>query len=890
MYSAGSPTHRLADSPTRRLRSLHVVSHTHWDREWYHPAARFRQRLVPLVDELLDDPPRADASFLLDGQTVVLDDYLAVRPERAAELAALLRGGALEAGPWFVLADELIPGGESLVRNLLAGRRTMRAMRAEAPPVLYCPDSFGHPAALPALARGFGLEMIVLWRGYGGRRWPAGDAAWWHAPDGGRVLLYHLPPDGYVFGANLPADDEGAAARWRAMRGDLVPRSRLTVALLPNGADHHARQHRLGDALAALAVAAAPIKVRPGSLRGFAEAVLDDAPRADLPAVRGELRDSYGYAWTLQGTFATRAHQKRRAARLERTLARDVEPWTALAARRTGRTRGPLVRAAWRELLLCHPHDTLCGCSIDLVARAMDLRLDEGRAQAHGLRDDAVEDLVGRDAEAVRAAPDDWRPHLVLRNPAPRPRGGVAVVELSRLVRHVRVGPASAARPPASVERPKPVRIDGIPGLQLLDRELVHERAEAPRDDPYDDLVERTFAAVWVSDVPGYGVRALPLVEGRNTPSAPPRAVRVDEGGLTNGRWTVHVDAGRGIALTHQATGRRIENLVAIEDRDDRGDLYTPSLRGPVRLGALAGTRVVHRGPLRGAIETRWLVAVRKGESAVVRVRLTLDADADFVRLSVRGRNAAADHRLRLRIATDVANPDVFADAAFGPVQRVPLVVPPEDAARETPPATAPLHRYVSLSGARGGATVFSDGLAEYEAGADGAVYVTLVRAVGELSRDDLPERPGHAGWPVPTPEAQCLGAFAAEGALMLHEAWSDDTADLVERAADDVLMPLAGTTIRSLVAVAPEMPGLELQGRGLAFSAAKESDDGEWLVLRCVNLLDRPVRGRWVVAGGVREARASRLDETPGGELPVSGDAVEFEAGRRAVVTVLVR
>src|SRR5262245_32495744 len=109
-----------------------------------------------MVDELIDSPPPAGASFLLDGQTVVMDDYLAVRPERAAQLYALVKSGALEVGPWFAQADELIPGGEALVRNLLAGRRALHAIGASAPPVLYCPDTFGHPAALPILARGFG--------------------------------------------------------------------------------------------------------------------------------------------------------------------------------------------------------------------------------------------------------------------------------------------------------------------------------------------------------------------------------------------------------------------------------------------------------------------------------------------------------------------------------------------------------------------------------------------------------------------------------------------------------------------------------------------------------------------------------------------------------------
>jgi len=124
----------------------------------------------------------------------------------------------------------------------------------------------------------------------------------------------------------------------------------------------------------------------------------------------------------------------------------------------------------------------------------------------------------------------------------------------------------------------------------------------------------------------------------------------------------------------------------------------------------------------------------------------------------------------------------------------------------------------------------------------------------------------------------------------MLHDAWGDETADLVERAADDALVPLTGATIRSLTSIAPEMPGLELQGRGLAFSAAKESEDGAWLVLRCVNLLDRAVRGRWVVAGGVREACLSRLDETPGEGIPVRDAAVEFAAPACGVVTLLVR
>ena len=134
---------------------VHVVSHTHWDREWYKPAVRFRQQLVALVDDLTDSPPADGASFLLDGQMSVIEDYLAIRPERERVIATLLARRAIEAGPWYVLADELMPGGEALVRNLLAGRRWLRRLGGEAPRVLYSPDSFGHPAAFPALAQAF---------------------------------------------------------------------------------------------------------------------------------------------------------------------------------------------------------------------------------------------------------------------------------------------------------------------------------------------------------------------------------------------------------------------------------------------------------------------------------------------------------------------------------------------------------------------------------------------------------------------------------------------------------------------------------------------------------------------------------------------------------------
>ena len=866
--------------------TVHVVSHTHWDREWYHPAERFRQRLVALIDELLDDPPGDGSSFLLDGQTVVLEDYLHVRPERASELASALRDGRLEAGPWFVLADELIPSGEALARNLLAGRRTLRALRASPPPVLYCPDSFGHPATLPELARGFGCGIIILWRGLAPPSGAASDTFRWTAPSRESALVYHLTRTGYEFGANLPLDDDGARRRWQELREQLAPRSRLETTLLLNGADHHARQAARADAVRALIRVAAPDAVRSSSLSEFARDVERGVVDVQLPELHGELRDSYGYTWTLQGTLASRAPQKRRYVRRERELSRDMEPWAALAAFYGRESRRHFVNAAWHPLLLCQPHDTLCGCNIDAVARAMDLRLESAGSQAAGVREDAMLDWLGHDRDDARQNRDRWMPALVVRNRAPRARSGVAIVELTSTIADIPVGPGSSHVAISRRVLPKTPRLADAAPAQVLSRRLDNDRVEAPRHYPDNDAVSRLQAAVWVENVPAYGVRSFPFTTARTRTPRNVERVQAEAGRIANAHITLRWDEQGGLVLEHGP--RVLRNFIEWESRRDRGDLYTPAIREPKLTPRLLNTRLVHRGPWRASVEQRW--RLRDAESRVdARVRFVLDAGARWLRVHVVGVNAARDHRLRLRFLSDVSGGKTFADTAFANVERRAPRVAEEAALVEEPVPTAPLHRYVSLFNERQGATVFSDGLTEYET-SDSAIAITLLRCVGELSRSDIAERPGHAGWPAPTPEAQCPGPFDAELALLLHGPRTAAVVSEIDTTADDVLYPLVGETLRSALKHHPPLHGVALEGAGLSLSAIKESDDGEFLVLRCVNLLDTDVAGTWRFARAPAEAHLARLDETPLTPLKPVGDTIPFVAPPRAIVTLLAR
>ncbi|MDH4209621.1 MAG: alpha-mannosidase, partial [Anaerolineae bacterium] len=170
-------------------RTAFVVSHTHWDREWYLTFQQFRMRLVDMVDMLLDTLSR-DAEFrhfMMDGQTIVLDDYLEVRPERQEELAKHVQEGRISIGPWYVLPDEALVSGEALIRNLMAGERSARLL-GRVMPIGYLPDTFGHINQLPQIARGWGLKAVVVTRGV-----PDSPCEFlWDGPDGVPILVLNL--------------------------------------------------------------------------------------------------------------------------------------------------------------------------------------------------------------------------------------------------------------------------------------------------------------------------------------------------------------------------------------------------------------------------------------------------------------------------------------------------------------------------------------------------------------------------------------------------------------------------------------------------------------------------------------------------------------------------
>ena len=378
---------------------LVVVPHTHWDREWYLTFQQFRMKLVDTVDTVLNtlesDPEFT--YFMLDGQTIILEDYFEIRPENAGRLQALALEGRVMLGPWYLQPDEFLVGGESLIRNLQRGLRLAEPYGG-AMPIGYVPDTFGHIGQLPQLLRGFGLDNAVFWRGVGPEI--KKDAFAWQAPDGSEVLAIWLCDDfGYSNAAHLPLEGEALATRALQIAERMRPRATSNSLLLMNGSDHLMPEIGLPAALEAAnhLLESRHMHLRIGTLPQYLDHQKAALAARDerLQTVTGELRSSYA-AHLLPGVASSRMWLKQRNAAAEALLTRWTEPatcWAWLLGEPYPETQ---LELAWKFLMHNHPHDSICGCSIDQVHAEMMSRFAQSEQIASELTTRALRALAAR--------------------------------------------------------------------------------------------------------------------------------------------------------------------------------------------------------------------------------------------------------------------------------------------------------------------------------------------------------------------------------------------------------------------------------------------------------------------------------------------------------------
>jgi len=778
------------DEPTETAgggarRRVHVVPHTHWDREWYSPFRTFQLRLVDLVDKLLElmesDP--SYARFLFDGQMAAVDDYLEVRPENEDRLRRLAASGRVTFGPWYVLMDEFLVSGETIVRNLQLGIERAAAFGG-AMEVGYLPDMFGHVGQMPQILKRAGFLDAVVWRGV-----PSAidkTAFMWSAPDGSEVRAEYLV-GGYSTGASIGDDAKAFVWRLQALeeeRADFLLEPNGPI-LLPNGTDHQEPQPWLGRVVEEANAIQDRFEIRISSL----PEALAGAARSGLPSWKGELR-SGARANVLMGVASNRVDVKQAAARAERALERLAEPLAALLMP-PARYPEAMLRVAWRQLVLNSAHDSICACSHDEVDAAVLHRYAEASRIAEGVTERALARLPAQLAE----------PCHVAVNPSARPRSGMIELVLGgegpiegAQVLDERVGLAADLVLTTSEVRGILSQIGGqdqlgegayLAGVDVEESETSIDIAVRLRPERRKDLqvaqiksellarfARRPDAQVRVKldqassrrvlarveDIPGFGWKAWqpePLDDPvKGTEAADGRLV------LANSLVTVAISPADG---TFSVNG--IPGFNRLVDSGDHGDTYNyspPEHDIVVDTPEWVSLSLIESGPVRAAAVVkrmyRWPEKVEDSRRArigerevVVTSRIELRAGELLVRITTSFDNTCRDHRLRAWFPLPEPADHSSGECAFALVQRG---LEAEGGPSEQPLATFPSRRFVQA----GGLTVCHEGLCEYElvdlAGEpDGltpprahGLALTLLRATGMLSRLTTLNRPLPAG------------------------------------------------------------------------------------------------------------------------------------------------
>jgi alpha-mannosidase len=920
-----APAAEHAPAPDDGAAIIHLVPHTHWDREWYEPFQVFRMRLVELVDQLLDSMEADERlAFTLDGQVATIDDYLEVRPEGRARIERLIAAGRLAIGPWQILMDEFLVSGETIVRNLEIGWHAAEALGA-AMPVGYLPDMFGHVAQMPQILRRAGIRHAVVWRGV-----PAAvdrHAFTWRSPDGSSVRAEYLV-GGYGNGAYLLAVPDLLAdkvARYvassRAFYGD-----RSILAMY--GTDHAVPSPRLARIVADANARRDDIAVRIETLseyiRAFDAAAADpSAPDPATPTVwTGELR-SAARANMLMNVTSARIDIKVAAGRAERVLERYAEP---LAALHGAAWPERLLELAWRRVVDNSAHDSICGCSQDAVVNQVLTRFAEAEQIGRGVLGAAIRPL----AEAAPAG------SVVVVNPSPHDRTDVVELDLDVPAAWAAVDLALGdGRRVATqlVERPETVlrrltmtgrqvpelfarRLHGreLFGHSLDGHSIVRDRPgdggrtpelilrmddpAAPPDFDVDTILDavdeatasapdeawdvtvvrgdrrRLLAAV---PAPPLGAVVVRAVETEPAEASARGSVTVTAREIANGlvRVTIADDG----TLTIEGGGVRLAGAGRLVDGGDYGDTYNygpPAVDRLVDTPRIVVTAGTAPGPVRGAIDVvsryDWPVGLvagggaRSDVTAPVEVTTTVElrVGEPFVRITLAFTNPARDHRVRWHLPLPAPTERSAAEGQFAVVERG---LTEEAGHGEVPTPTFPAHGFVHVSGA----TILLDHVTEYELVDGRELALTVLRSTGLISRNDNPYREDPAGPEVPVPGAQMVGPWRfAFGLLPNGGSWD---APAVAEAVEAYQLPFA--TAAGRASAAPGAAdgagaGLRIDGPGVVLSALRRR--GDELELR---LIGRTGSATTATVSGrrIRAAREVDLLGRPGSELPVEAD-----------------
>jgi len=867
----------------KRIADVWIAPMTHWDRAWYQPFEEMRGRLVDMIDGLLDvmNRDRAFASFSFDGQSIPFEDYLAIRPQARATIQKLVRSGRLAIGPWYVLPDAYLVSGEALVRNLQIGMKTANAL-GKSSLAGYIPDPFGYPAALPSILAGFGIDSFIFSRGAPEEAGKLGIVFRWVAPDGASSVMairqigayWHLSQWGSKPNRdadNPDVDMEKAMARLqRCIAGFEKEPVNVSNIFVTCGVDHQPVQPAFPRMLAEARKRFAPMRLHHASFDDYLNALRKEKPA--LRSYSGELHSGWQQA-ILTGTISARMWIKQENFACQRLLEAGAEPLDAFLSA-MGMKPSPFLEYCWKELIKTHPHDDICGCSVDAVH-------DDNRHQFRHVKQAAGESMRLGFKQFIGSLgfkpADEVRQHILIVNPDPRVRGIVASIDIKK--------DEVASEPRAW----RAVRLDGKPAFSEIIGKKLHL---------YDPVAPACGYALYAIE------RGVPIT----------RAPDLRAGGDTveNRFLRARLHANGSVDLLEKAAGRSWRGLNLLEDTEDAGDEYDYS---PVRKHSrtLRFTKVkgrvfgAHAGALGAEVTATFSLrlpeSLKEDRSArsdrmvdvPVEVTIRLRPDSQRLEFTTTVTNIAKDHRLRAHFPTGVQASTVRASSHFDVIERACDMSAGTEKHNQPTINTQHMDEFVAVQRGNAGALVVTKGLPEYEAieekpGVD--LAITLLRCCGWLSRGDLVGRTFHAGPPLETPGAQCQGTWTFEYAFIPYS--GDLVASGAAMNARQYTLPaichtFEAETPKDLQAGKMAESWLSIDRPEIVLSSIKRPQSGKGIVVRVYNPDAARVIANLKFAWPLKNAMLAKMDETPVKKLPAKGADLRLALKAKEVVTVVV-
>ncbi|UQZ82954.1 Mannosylglycerate hydrolase [Paenibacillus konkukensis] len=906
------------------MKTAHIISHTHWDREWYLPFETHRHLLVKLMDTLMDTLERDPEfrSFHLDGQTIILDDYLAIRPDRKERLARHIAEGRIVIGPWYVLQDEFLTSSEANVRNLQYGHRDAAKYGALCK-IGYFPDSFGNMGQAPQLLLQAGIDTAVFGRGVtptgfnntvgepGEYESPYSEMMW-QSPDGSGVLGI-LFANWYCNGMEVPTDPEAAKAYWDAKLSGAGKYASTPHLLFMNGCDHQPVQTDLSEAIRTAEKLYPDVSFVHSNFEDYVKAVKESLP-ADLSVIRGELRSQRTAGWyTLVNTASSRIYLKQMNHRVQTLLEKVAEPLAAFASSLGHPYPGHWLEYGWKTLMQNHPHDSICGCSVDEVHREMVTRFEKSGQVAENIVGDSLQAIVSHVDTSKFAEYGDGGAHpFVVFNTSGWVRSGTVSVELTIERKYFSAGaPDRLARELKAKPLPAGSLVDdrgaAVPHtLEDLGVQFGYDLPEDRFRQPYmGRKIRLTFHA---SGVPSLGYRSFAWVTGISAAVASGSGcepVAASGRGLENRYLKVEIENDGSLTVTEKTSGLVFAGLGILEDTGDVGNEYiykqtadgatvtTKGQAADIRLIEDAGYRasfeIVHRMDIPVSADERLQTEIeemtpftmreagRSQETVRMDIRVTvrLEAEGRGVLVSAAFDNKAKDHRLRMLVPTDAVTAVHRADSIFEVAQR-----DTEPAAEWNNPSNCQhQHAFAGVYDDARGMTVANHGLQEYEVLRDGrsTIAVTLLRSTAELG-----------DWGVfHTPEAQCLRACTAELCLIPHAGGGEEHAYAAYEEAYRYQIPWQTVQTEAAAGTLPSVHSFfEWSGKAMAFSSLKLSEEsGDWMV-RWFNMSGSE-RNLRCLASGANGFYKSGVLEDRREAIEVEGSAASLAVRGSEIVTL---